>query len=75
MQKNLEFTFKNQPLTPAICEPLITECFAGRKVTRNAIVKEVTQMHLLRGGLESEAIDVPRTKKSFREFEKKTTRH
>ncbi len=78
MKKNLEYTFKNQPLTPAICEPLITECFAGRKVTRNAIVKEVTQMHLLRGGLESEAIDVPRTiKKALENLRKKqlATKH
>ena len=59
--KHNDYEYVGVPLIPKIAQELIIEKFSGQTVNRQEIVEAVVQIHEQRGGLPSEAQNVPET--------------
>ncbi|MGR3764079.1 GIY-YIG nuclease family protein [Rossellomorea sp. NS-SX7] len=58
---NKEYKYRDVPLYPAICKELILELFNKKgDVTIKVIIKEVTNLHISRGGKNAQANDIRR---------------
>ncbi len=59
--KHNDYEYVGVPLIPKIAQELIIEKFSGKTVNRQEIIETVIQIHCDRGGLPSEAQNVPET--------------
>lgn len=53
-----QYPYTGQPITPRMIEELVLELFKGRLESRSAIVEQVLQTHLARGGKRPVAQDI-----------------
>ncbi len=66
-----DYAYKDQPLTPTIIESLILETFSGQLQKRDVMVKVILRLHLDRGGMATQVIDLPRSfKKALERLQK-----
>ncbi len=52
---NMDYPFKDAPLTPAVFEYLVSELFQGKLVERQVLEDEVVRAHVSRGGKKPQA--------------------
>lgn len=46
----MAYPYRGAPLTPAIIAELVEQCFPGREIKRDQIVREISRIHTERGG-------------------------